>query len=443
MRYNKKQLLITMMAVILMMLSSQIKAARVITIAEVRELALNYNRTYLSSLQDIKQAESDITTARSSALPNLTVTAGYNRNLKLGSFFVNADGQDPIEFKTGFKNDFSAALSARQSIWKGGKVFNAYKLAKLYKKYTLAGSNTVKAEVINNAEQLYFAALLASSNLEVIKKAYEANSSNLDVVEKFYSQGLVSEFEVLRARVEKSNLEPQLLDAESEVRLSKKRLLSFLGITLDEEVYLEDMVDTDSSDNTDLREMLISAHQNRPEMTQAKLLVEITDKAIAIAQTDYFPQLEAISTYSWSSQSDDFTLSENKVESWTAGVQLTYPLFNGGETKGAVNNYRAEYHRAQLALSEVKDAISLETEEAYDRYHQSLETLAIQKNTIAQAEEGLRIANLRYESGVGTQLDILSAIAALTQARNAKAQALFKLRKAKSDLRKITTLEID
>lgn len=443
MRNIIRQILIIATVLFLMLLSTPANAARVLTIAEIRDLALGHNRTYLTSLEDVRKAESDIMTARSSALPNLTVTAGYNRNLKLGSFFVNADGQDPIEFKTGFKNDFSAALSVRQSIWKGGRVFNAYKVAKLYKKYALSGSNTVKAEVINNAEQLYFAALLASSNLEVLKKAHEANTKNLDVVEKLYGQGLVSEFEVLRAKVEKSNLEPQILEAESEVRLSKKRLLSFLGLPLNEEIYLDEPIDNNGSDNTELRDMLIAAHKNRPEMNQAELLVDITDKAVSIAQADYFPQLEAVSTYSWSSQSDDFTLSENKVEAWTAGVQLTYPIFNGGETKGEVNNYRAEYNRAKLALSELKDAISLETEEAYDRYHRSLETLAIQKNTIAQAEEGLRIANLRYESGVGTQLEVLSAIAALTQARNANAKALFMLRQAKSDLRKVTTLEIN
>lgn len=443
MRYITKPIFIIVTALILMMLSIQADAARVLTLAEIRSLALEYNRTYLTSLEDIRQAESDITTARSSALPNLTLSAGYNRNLKLGSFFVNADGQDPIEFKTGFKNDFTAALTARQSIWKGGKVFNAYKVAKMYKKYALSGSNTVKAEVINSVEQLYFAALLANSNLEVIKKAHEANSKNLDVIQKLYNQGLASEFELLRAKVEKSNLEPQILEAESEVRLSKKRLLSFLGLPLDDEIYLEEPTDDTTADNTALRDMLVAAHKNRPEMNQAELLVDITDKAISIAQADYYPQLEALSTYSWSSQSDKFTLSDNKVESWTAGVQLTLPIFNGGETKGAVNNYRTENNRAQLALSELKDAISLETEEAYDRYHQALETLAIQKNTIAQAEEGLRIANLRYESGVGTQFEVLSAIAALTQARNAKAQALFTLRKAKSDLRKVTTLEIN
>ena len=68
-------------------------------------------------------------------------------------------------------------------------------------------------------------------------------------------------------------------------------------------------------------------------------------------------------------------------------------------------------------------------------------SLDIQWETIAQAEEGFRIANLRYESGVGTQLEVLSAQAALTDARRSLAEAFFMFRKAKAELKKATTYE--
>ena len=78
-----------------------------------------------------------------------------------------------------------------------------------------------------------------------------------------------------------------------------------------------------------------------------------------------------------------------------------------------------------------------------DRMEQAKKSVEIQSETIAQAEEGLKIANLRYESGVGTQLEILSAQAALTEARNALAAATFSFRQARSQLKKATTLSIN
>ena len=433
----------TIALVIMLSLSGSVQSATTLTIEDVRRIALEFNRTYLAAEEDVVKAQSDITTARSGALPDITATGYYNRNIKLASFFLNPEGEETIEFKTGFKNDFGAALSVRQSIWKGGKVFSALKIAKLYKQYSLEIKQQVRAEVIYTAELLFYQAILEQSNLQVLQKAFEANSYNLEVVEKSYSQGMVSEFEVLRARVEKSNLLPELLAGESEQRLSQKRLKSFLGIDLSEEIALVEIDDDTTLTNLpSMPSVSESALEARPEVKQAEYLKQITRKAIGVAKGDYLPSLEAVSSYGWSSQSDDFTLSENSVQSWSAGLNLTVPLFKGGATRGQVRAARADHAQALLAAKEVRDAVKLEVEQSYDQILQAKKTLDIQGATIAQAEEGLKIANLRYESGVGTLLEVLSAQTALTQARNSLALAKFIFRQARAQLKKATTVEL-
>ncbi len=423
--------------------ANSIRAASPLTIEDVRRMALEFNRTYLAAEEDVVKAQSEIATARAGALPEITAHGSYNRNIKLPSFFLNPEGQETVEFKAGFKNDFAASVSLRQSIWKGGKVFSALKIAKLYKDYSLEIKEQVKASVIYSAELLFYQAILQQSNLEVLRRAFEANSYNLEVVEKSYSQGLVSEFEVLRAKVEKSNLMPQILAGESELRLAEKRLKSFIGMDLNEEIVLiETEDDTSLEQLRPLPSLTDEALANRPEMRQADYLTQIAKKAIGVARGDYFPELEAVSTYGWSAQSDEFTLSDNTVQTWTAGLNLTIPLFKGGSTRGRVRASRADYEQALLAQKEARDAIKLEVEQAYDQMLQAQKSLEIQGVTIAQAEEGLKIANLRYESGVGTQLEVLSAQTALTQARNNLALAKFVFRQARAQLKKATTVEL-
>ncbi|UCE25593.1 MAG: TolC family protein [Candidatus Zixiibacteriota bacterium] len=423
--------------------ANSVGATSPLTVEDVRRMALEFNRTYLAAEEDVVKAQSEIAAARAGALPEITVNGSYNRNIKLPSFFLNPEGQETIEFKAGFKNDFAASVSLRQSIWKGGKVFSALKIAKLYKDYSLEVREQVRATVIYNAELLFYQAILQQSDLEVLRRAFEANSYNLEVVEKSYSQGLVSEFEVLRARVEKSNLLPQILAGESELRLAEKRLKSFIGMDLNEEIALiEAEDDTSLKQLRPLPSLTDEALGNRPEMKQADYLAQITKKAIGVARGDYFPELEAVSTYGWSAQSDEFTLSDNTVQTWTAGLNLTFPLFKGGATRGRVKAARADYEQAMLAQKEARDAIRLEVEQAYDQILQAQKSLEIQGVTIAQAEEGLKIANLRYESGVGTQLEVLSAQTALTQARNNLALAKFVYRQARAQLKKATTVEL-
>lgn len=418
-------------------------AARPLTAEDVRQMALDFNRTYLSAEEDVIKAQTEVTTARSGALPDITFTGSYNRNIKLPSFFLNPEGEETIEFVAGFKNDFAAAVSLRQSIWKGGKVFSALKIANLYKNYSEQIKEEVRASVIYSAELLFYQAILEQSNLEVLRKAFEANSYNLEMVEKSFSQGMVSEFEVLRARVEKSNLMPQILAGESNLRLAQKRLKSFIGMDLNEDIYLVELEDdTSLAGLPSLTTLTDTALISRPEMQQADYLRQIARKAIGVARADYFPQLEAVSTYAWSAQSDEFTLSDNTVQTWSAGLNLTIPLFKGGATKGKVRSSRADYQQTILAANETRDAIRLEVEEAYDQLVQAKKALDIQGVTIDQAEEGLSIANVRYESGVGTQLEVLSAQSALTQARNSLALAKFVFRQARAQLKKATTVEL-
>ncbi len=414
-----------------------------LTIHETRSRALEFNRGLLSAKEDVAIARTDVTKAKADALPNLRLNAGYNRNFSVASSFVTI-GDQTEEFQFGFKNSFDATVSLEQAIWHGGKVFSALKIAKMYRGYSDAIADQVAADVVFAADQLFYAAILANTQLDVLNKAFESNSANLEVIEKKYSRGVVSEYEVLRARVEKQNLQPQILNAESEVRLSRKRLKSFLGIDLSEPVTLiEDQTDTALTSVPALPSLVSDALRERPEMKQAGSLRDISKKAIGVARADYWPSLDLVGAYSWSAGSDDFTLSDNRSDSWTAGVRLSLNIFDGFRTRGNVTQRKAEYNQTRLNLKQTEDDIRLEVEAAYDVLMQAKRALEIQGATIDAAEEGLKIAQLRYSSGVGTQLEVLSAQTALTQARQAQAQALYQFRVARAGLKKATTLDMD
>ncbi len=444
--FDLKKRLNMLFVVLLLLISfnhSSLNAATTMTLGDVRARALEFNRTYLQAKEEITKAGSEITKAKSGALPTIDITGGYTRNFTIPSFFVTADNE-VIEFKTGFKNNFTTTLMIKQPLYQGGKVFSALAIAKQYKKYASALTAQVEAEVLYSAELLFYAAILNRSNLEVVNKEYEAASLNLEVVEKMHSQGVKSDFELLRAKVEVGNLKPGLLQGESNLKLSHKDIKSFLGMDLNEELILvEEKVDTNLTNFPTLEELSSTALSTRPEMKQAELLTDISSKAIRIAKGGYYPSFDAISAYNIQSSSDAFTLNENRSKSFTAGISVTIPIFNGGYTRGDVTNRKAEYNQTRLALSETRDKIKLEVERAYDQLLQARRTLSVQGETIAQADEGLRIANLRYKSGIGTQLEVLSAQAALTSAGNSQAIAEFSYRKAKAELEKATTLIIN
>jgi outer membrane protein TolC len=227
------------------------------------------------------------------------------------------------------------------------------------------------------------------------------------------------------------------------VRIARKELNSFLVYDLGEEFVLDaNPDDTSLAGLPPLEAMIDTALEHRPEMLAAKYLTEITHKAINVARSGHFPTLSAVSDLNWQSQSDQFSLQENEFTSWSAGLRLSIPIFDGFATSGRVANSKADYRQQRLAERDTRDKIVLEVEEAYDQLLQAKKALDVQVKTIAQAEKGLRIANVRYESGVGTLLEVLSAQSALTQARNARTEALYFFRDARAQLTKATTTDI-
>lgn len=416
-------------------------AETVLTVERVRDLAVQCNRGYLTAQQEVRKAESQIVTSRADIFPDVSIHGSYDRNLKIPSFFVQADTTS-IEFRTGYNNSFGLSASVKQSLWEGGKVFSAMSISRLYKQYALDGQAAARAQVVSAAEVLFYQAILARARVAVMQKALETADHNLSMVEKLHEKGVVSQFELLRARVEKANLQPGVINAESEVRLAEKRLKSFLGIGLSDSVTLAaDPADTTLTSLPELKVLTDTALALRPEVGQADHLMSITRKAIWVAKSEYSPTLDAVASYNWSGQSDQFKPNDHESRSASVGLRLAVPVFKGFRQSGQIAYRKADYNEARLHAAQVRDDVTLEVESAYDRLIQAKKALDIQTETIAQAEEGLKIANVRYQSGVGTQLEVLSAQTALTQARTVQAEALFNFRTARTALKKATTLE--
>jgi outer membrane protein len=169
------------------------------------------------------------------------------------------------------------------------------------------------------------------------------------------------------------------------------------------------------------------ARANRASLQQQEHLADITRRAIGIAKSGRSFNLILQSQYGYRLQGDDETFQLFKrsdwTPSWTATLNLSMPIFDGFTTTAEIRKSKTDNQNASLSLEQLKQQIELDVRQAYYTYQESGERLKAQLKTIEQAEEGLKIARLRYQNGVGTQLEILSAEAALTLARTNYVQA--------------------
>jgi len=142
------------------------------------------------------------------------------------------------------------------------------------------------------------------------------------------------------------------------------------------------------------------------------------DRAIGIAKADSRPQLFASSNFQFQKQRDEFNPAKGDwSKSWSASLILSFPIFDGFTNSGRVRQARVDFEQSKYLQQQIEENVALAVRSAYASWQESVASLKTQEKTIEQAAEGLRIANLRYQSGVGTQLEVLSAQTASTQAK--------------------------
>ena len=221
---------------------------------------------------------------------------------------------------------------------------------------------------------------------------------------------------------------PRLIQAKNDHRICKNNLLNLLAVNLPRTVWenvplqLSDTLEARPYE-IDLPAALARAMEKRPELAALRKARALRREDLVSAKSAYKPGAELFGGYQWQSLPYENNLSRD-LSGWIAGAQVSWSIFDGQLTHGKVMEAKAHYERAQLDIDESARQIELEARTAHSNFIEAREVLESQKMVQEQAQEALRLAEARLAAGTGTQLDVLDAQTALTQARTTQAQAL-------------------
>lgn len=191
----------------------------------------------------------------------------------------------------------------------------------------------------------------------------------------------------------------------------------------------------------DLPTALVEAMQRRPELGVLRKEEALRKEAITAARAEAKPSLGIYAGYGAHNSrfSDDFT---HDVAGPTAGVALNWSIWDGNLTRGRVMEAAARHKGAGADLDEKGRRVALQVRTAYSSFLEAREVLESQKKVQEQAEEALRLATSRYEAGTSTQLDLLNAQTALTEARTTQVLALHRYAVARARLEHAIGLDV-
>ncbi len=407
--------------------------------ADAVGMALRQNNAILKGKAELRASYGIEVQLRAIALPQLTAGGGYNalQSSLIESFPLPAPLSSFIQFPN---QNWNADVKVQQSIYAGGRITSAFRSAKLTRQQALLHYQATLADTLLAVRIAYDDVLVAEQQIAVHEASVQLLAHELEDVQKRFKAGTVPQFDVLRAQVELANERPRLIQASNDFRVGKDNLLNLLAVHLPKTIWEE--VPLRLSDTLEARPYVIDlpvalarALEKRPELAALRKAEALRREDLVSAKSGYKPNAQVFGGYQWQSLPYENDLSAD-LSGWTAGAQLNWSIFDGRLTHGKIMEAKARYEQAQLDVDESGRQIELEVRTDYSNFIEAREVLDSQKMVQEQAQEALRLAEARLQAGTSTQLDVLNAQTALTQARTTQVQALHDYAAARARLQR-------
>jgi outer membrane protein len=414
----------------------------VLTLEDAIKIALeNSNQVKLAQLEILKSDEK-LVEARSALIPRISASGSYSRYLKKPVLFLPPDS--PFGRMTGgvieigFDNSYLGAISLQMPLF-SWNLYAGIRSALKGKSLAEQAYKSVTLKTIADVKKAFYGALLARENYKITKMRVDLAEDNLKNVEMMYRQGIASEYDYISAQVQYQNLLPLLIQAENNLELAKNALKLVLGIDVKEDIEIEGEMKVDSLIGVDYASSLKDLYEKNPDLKQAELQVELSREIASLEVSGHLPSLFLTGNLQYQAQANDFNFNQYRwVRTTFIGLQIQIPIFNGFGTQARVDQAQASFQQALERLNFTKQALENELKNTIYRIEQSGRRIESQKRAVELAELGYKIARKRFESGVGTQLEVSNAEVNLAQARLNYLQAIYDYLIAMSDLEKLT-----
>jgi len=396
-----------------------------ISLGDAFDLALERNETILIARKEMDRANARIIEALSGALPQITGDLTYVKNWELQTNVIQMN-DEVMRLKLGTENTVTAGLTLTQPIYSGGRTMAALQIASLAKKLVGQSIRQASQDLKYQVYVAFYGALLARDVLDVNRESLRLAEDNLDQVQKMFDQGMTAEFDLLRARVAVANLRPAVIRAENDAEVAMDALKNTLGIELDTPINLTADFDSLNFIVPPIRHQtaLDELGENRAEIMISDLNASINKKLITFASAGYRPVLGFSTSLQYQRQFDrGGVFDEHWNRSIYSAISLQLPIFDSWKTPSQVKQAKIEYAQSKLQDQAIRKAMILDFEQSMGRYLEARDRLAAQGDAVELARRGLTIANVRFESGVGTQLEVADARLSLSVAEINRATA--------------------
>lgn len=429
-------------------------AAETLDFAQAVQRALDRNPDILVAGAQVAQAQAAVRQSEGARLPK--VTASFNvtrtddalnafglklsqRNATFNDFGAaeftgptalnvaphNLNYPDPV-------NNFNARLEAQLPIYTGGMITGYNEQANAYLRAARQGDAMARQKVIFDVLRAYEGVHTARAYEDVARLARSAAESYVKTIGNLLKGGVVVKSDLLSAQVHLEDVKVQQAQAENAVGQALDQLHLLLGTPLTAPLDVAGTVEVRPLAGT-LADYQSEALKSNPGLAALRNQVDAAQAAVKVARAGRYPQAGLLARFDTNDKNAGFD-----AHSYTLGGQVSWQLFDGGVTSGAIQRAQASREELAAKLQQAENGIAYQVAEAWRRADEAQRRVTARELAVSQAEEAQRLVQKRYASGVTTITELLGAQAQLDKARADLVAARYDLKVQRANARLVT-----
>ncbi len=409
-----------------------------ITIEDALEIALNENLNIKMANSELQRVDYLKQENWNALLPAVNASAQYTNNIMRPVFF--SDFFPGGKMEVGSNNSYAITGTLQVPLFSMA-IYKNIQLSELEIKSALESARTTKLDLIQQVKNSFYGVVMMKKSIEVLEQSFKNAQESADNIKKMFEQGMASEYDKIRSDVAARNISPSLTQARNGLELAKMQLKVLMSLNINQPV---EIVGNFDGYNSQIANYNWNGELNVDENSTLKTMdiqIEKMNKTFELIRSQRLPVLAGFANYQMQMQNDKFKFDKPWANSFAVGFSLQVPIFNKlsvslKEKQTKVGIQKMEYQRELI-----KDNLSLAVQNSINEMRRAGVQLISDKEAVQQAQKGYEISKVRFNTGVGTVLELNDSEVALTRSKLNYNQTLFDFIKAKNEFEKSSGME--
>lgn len=319
-------------------------------------------------------------------------------------YYSNLDQLLPAFQETLKKQDFkSATIVGLQPLFTGGKILAAKNFASIEEESAQVELKQIRDEVIKETTQKYLSVVLIKDVIKVREDVLQLVTMHKNKADKFLKQGLIANHNLLRAEVAQAEAEKNLAEDKNKLKLAYLSLKSAIGLDLNENIEVSDSLSLyDFSISLD--SIVAEAEYNNLVVQLLELKKSAVNEKYNLERSSFLPTLAAFGKYEL--YPEYLSALDPK---WAVGISINLNLFNGLKDYSRLQSASYLIDELDYLKADVKRKINLLVNKNFVDVQNAKEKFIKNQKTLELAKENLRLNDKRFETGLGTSLEVVDA----------------------------------